>query len=640
MSSLLEAGSLVLAPALKHHASCRCISWSSGALQFKAQGSSFGLVPHSSCNKLLIWTVTRLVDKLFGLSMSWLKRPRPDTLASHEPSVPGAAHASPQSGPNTKCNTSSLSELNPETLHDGTVLNVFLTRFVSMLLKAKKSPHNSDEAAATSEGVHVHTVAEICSGSCVTHCATTELNRIYKRVGIPHRFELAYICEVADLKRGWGTDVVEIEAETEGVAAEFCTFKDACDLHKGRAPCDRHNKSPAKRKCSKQRGVVRDGKCTVPNTEGVVIGCSCKDLSKGNQNKARIGNPLDKSQSHAHGGSTQATFYALIDLIDSKGNDAPLWVLLENVDELVSSKDQEVIDIVLSEFASRGYEGIFFTCNSTDWGLPQNRKRVFVVAVRVAHQRKLKFGSEQVPVTAVFQELTDTFASARMRCGCLTRALLPNHHPVIMNFEGVWTERDPKGWDSATLETHQKFWNKIGSFLGEKHVTPQTAKSKWYAKLNARDKDSLVWHQNSKKQIVHMFFASDVSQSIGRVPHSLEGHDGVVYSMTVLPGGVIYVSQINEAVFERVIHGAEGLSLGGFPIFAPRFQKLFEKYSSRNMMDLGGNMFAGTIIGALCNGLVFELPWQYDESGSSCPIENEETQNALSLLADLGVLAK
>ena len=58
--------------------------------------------------------------------------------------------------------------------------------------------------------------------------------------------------------------------------------------------------------------------------------------------------------------------------------------------------------------------------------------------------------------------------------------------------------------------------------------------------------------------------------------------------------------------------GAESLSLGGWPIWLEMYSLLLEKHKSGQLMDLGGNMFAGTIIGALLATLIFELPWIYD----------------------------
>ncbi len=67
-------------------------------------------------------------------------------------------------------------------------------------------------------------------------------------------------------------------------------------------------------------------------------------------------------------------------------------------------------------------------------------------------------------------------------------------------------------------------------------------------------------------------------------------------------------------MFERPLLGAEALAMGAFPIFHERYKELLEKYQGRTLHTLGGNMFAGALIGAILLGIVFRLPWrQADE---------------------------
>ena len=284
--------------------------------------------------------------------------------------------------------------------------------------------------------------------------AASELNRIFRAENVPHRFKTAYIRELADNKRDFGCDVLDIEASDPGAdvgESDFCAFKDLCDLHKLHVPCYRHT---TKRKRSRNSDG-RDGMCTVPRAEGIVGGISCK-ATCAPSHKRKISNPLDPTKPPEKGGSTWSTFYGLLRLLDALGQDRPDWLVIENADELVTSRDEEVIDVLLAELASRGFECFFMLMNSYDWAVAQSRRRVFVVGVSCIQPKAFTFDGE-FDLEEMFEDLKNLIASARMQADCLTRALLPNDHPLVEAALVQWVERDVKGWDSNTLKTHMNF---------------------------------------------------------------------------------------------------------------------------------------------------------------------------------------
>lgn len=216
-------------------------------------------------------------------------------------------------------------------------------------------------------------------------------------------------------------------------------------------------------------------------------------------NKGKISNPLDPTKPPEKGGSTWSTFYGLLGLLDALGQDRPDWLVIENVDELVTSRDEEVIDVLLAELAARGFECFFMLMNSYDWAVAQSRRRVFVVGVSCIQPKAFTFDGE-FDLEEMFEDLKNLIASARMQADCLTRALLPNDHPLVEAALAQWVERDVKGWDSNTLKTHMNFWGNKGLRLGEKSVTERTKASPWYRYLNDRDKDALVAHQHLRRK--------------------------------------------------------------------------------------------------------------------------------------------
>lgn len=63
-------------------------------------------------------------------------------------------------------------------------------------------------------------------------------------------------------------------------------------------------------------------------------------------------------------------------------NTAPKYLLMENVDALVSKKFKPTFDALLGWFDEHGYNTYWQVMNAKDHGVPQNRKRVFALHIR------------------------------------------------------------------------------------------------------------------------------------------------------------------------------------------------------------------------------------------------------------------
>lgn len=79
-------------------------------------------------------------------------------------------------------------------------------------------------------------------------------------------------------------------------------------------------------------------------------------------------------------GERSGLFYEIIRLLEGrKEEDRPEWIVLENVKNLLSIGNGFDFLRVLSEMAELGYDVSWQLFNSKDYGVPQNRERVFVV---------------------------------------------------------------------------------------------------------------------------------------------------------------------------------------------------------------------------------------------------------------------
>lgn len=70
----------------------------------------------------------------------------------------------------------------------------------------------------------------------------------------------------------------------------------------------------------------------------------------------------------------------LID-ISNKHNELPKYLIMENVKNLISKKFMASFQVWLDYLNSLGYKNFYKVLNSKDYGVPQNRERVFMVSI-------------------------------------------------------------------------------------------------------------------------------------------------------------------------------------------------------------------------------------------------------------------
>lgn len=101
----------------------------------------------------------------------------------------------------------------------------------------------------------------------------------------------------------------------------------------------------------------------------LVAGFPCQDISvAGNRKK-------DKTQKGLKG-KRSGLFYEVMRIIDEI---QPLWVVLENVEALLHCNDSEDFETVIASLAGRGYVGCFRVLDAQYFGVPQRRRRIFLV---------------------------------------------------------------------------------------------------------------------------------------------------------------------------------------------------------------------------------------------------------------------
>jgi DNA (cytosine-5)-methyltransferase 1 len=103
----------------------------------------------------------------------------------------------------------------------------------------------------------------------------------------------------------------------------------------------------------------------IPHADIWSAGWPCQDISHANVQREGIG------------GEQSGLFF---DFVTLAGHVRPKWVILENVPGLLSANRGAALESVIDEMEEIGYLGGWTTCNTLDFGLPQDRERVVIVA--------------------------------------------------------------------------------------------------------------------------------------------------------------------------------------------------------------------------------------------------------------------
>lgn len=103
----------------------------------------------------------------------------------------------------------------------------------------------------------------------------------------------------------------------------------------------------------------------------ITYGFPCQDISQAGNQKGFT----DENGEYTRSG---LFFYALRIIKDLK----PKYAIAENVKALTSKKFKTEFEMVLSGLNDAGYNNYYDVLNAKDYGIPQNRERVFIVSIR------------------------------------------------------------------------------------------------------------------------------------------------------------------------------------------------------------------------------------------------------------------
>ncbi len=105
----------------------------------------------------------------------------------------------------------------------------------------------------------------------------------------------------------------------------------------------------------------------LPNADLWTFGFPCQDVS------------IAGKQKGIKEGTRSGLFFEIMRLIDERKENKPKWLMCENVKNLLSIDGGGGFLTVVSEMAERGYSIEWGVYNSKNYGVPQNRERVYII---------------------------------------------------------------------------------------------------------------------------------------------------------------------------------------------------------------------------------------------------------------------
>jgi len=137
----------------------------------------------------------------------------------------------------------------------------------------------------------------------------------------------------------------------------------ASDIYKTRFPDTKHSNTD----------ISKVSKEDIPTHDLLVGGFPCQDYS------------VARTLNHAKGilGKKGVLWWQIHRIIEEKGNKKPAYLMLENVDRLLKSPvSQRGRDfaLMLSSLSKQGYIVEWRVINAADYGMPQRRRRIFILA--------------------------------------------------------------------------------------------------------------------------------------------------------------------------------------------------------------------------------------------------------------------
>ncbi len=189
------------------------------------------------------------------------------------------------------------------------------------------------------------------------------------------------------------------------------------------------------------RRSIRDvSSSEIPECDGIIGGPPCQSWSEAG---ALRGIKDKRGQ----------LFFEFIRILEDK---KPKFFLAENVSGMLASRHKDALENIKIMFSECGYNLSFSLLNAVDYGVPQDRKRIFFIGIRKDLGFKFVFpkplGQKRV-LEDIISDIQDSVLPAKEKNYTNGNACaLPNHEYMIGGFSTIYMSRNRvRSWDEPSF---------------------------------------------------------------------------------------------------------------------------------------------------------------------------------------------
>lgn len=189
-----------------------------------------------------------------------------------------------------------------------------------------------------------------------------------------------------------------------------------------------------------RRDIRKISSDEIPDCDGIIGGPPCQSWSEAGALRG-----IDDSRGKL--------FYDFIRILRDK---KPKFFLAENVSGMLASRHKDAVKNIVSMFEESGYNVYIDLLNAADYGVPQDRKRVFYVGIDKEFRCKFKFPPQREKKITLRQAIGDLESSAMP---ALTnnktngdKCIIPNHEYMTGGFSTIFMSRNRvRSWDEQSF---------------------------------------------------------------------------------------------------------------------------------------------------------------------------------------------
>ena len=509
----------------------------------------------------------------------------------------------------------------PESFHNGTLL----VELVCDWLEAA-SPWQLENLRRLPKEV---SYASGCTGSASESRVLEAFEAAFAKKNLHFKKNKKFECEISVMKQTWllCTDPM----------SDACVFGSIEHLHRGKCECARHgpheSKSPeelgkmerkvgsAKRRKVLKVNDVKKVHCSVEEVFLWFCGSSCKFFSRQNPAAER------RNGGAAHLLSTQSvnceslrTYCGHLAYVQTY---KPVAICFENVDSCLddsggeqSSEFKSNIDCIIDQLEEAGYFCMAFIVNCSDYGLPQSRNRLYLLALQAGstlHNIKTRAQAH-----VLWQAVIASIRAMRRNPPDVRDVLLPASDAAVqaeLARRSAAETKDELG--SRWQPLHRSMFRLADLRWGREVPCESTLACPWYNNMPRREQEVLTYHEKAcrpKKM-------RDLSQAINRERSEMRHSSGVEIVPTCMPNMDLWIPEMvsHPDVGPRLLIGREAMMFNGYPIAnveghfealqvalaRARGQCVFENL----LGDMGGNAYPTTVVAALTLALLMNVDW-------------------------------